>query len=131
MLRANHGRSTQLDNGVADYALCILYLIPDEHSVTTFFQQAPQHPKIQAQPNETGYSQQAQDALAEQWTLVSREAQRIEKIRNDEIAKHRNDKDWFPSGNFIGSPLFDADNARGQLWEAALEFAADYERRPQ
>nr|ELR5199671.1 DUF2235 domain-containing protein [Providencia rettgeri] len=95
-----------------------------------FFQQAPQHPKIQAQPNETGYSQQAQDALAEQWTLVSREAQRIEKIRNDEIAKHRNDKDWFPSGNFIGSPLFDADNARGQLWEAALEFAADYERRP-
>ncbi|WP_272687123.1 T6SS phospholipase effector Tle1-like catalytic domain-containing protein [Providencia sp. PROV149] len=95
-----------------------------------FFQQASQHPKIQAQPYESGYGKQAYNALAEEWSLLACNAQLTEKKRNDEIAKHRNNEDWFPGGDLIGSPLFDATNARGQLWEAALEFAADYVRRP-
>ncbi|OAT33220.1 T6SS phospholipase effector Tle1-like catalytic domain-containing protein [Proteus myxofaciens] len=94
-----------------------------------FFQQASQHPKIQAQPYEPGYSQQAQNALAEQWSLLTNKSQQVEKKRNIEIAKYKNNEDWYPSDDFIGAPLFDADNSRGQLWEAALEFAADYERR--
>lgn len=34
-------------------------------------------------------------------------------------------KNWVAKNT--GTPLFDATNARGQLWEAALEFKADYE----
>ncbi|MDD9341143.1 MAG: DUF2235 domain-containing protein [Providencia heimbachae] len=95
-----------------------------------FFQRASQHPKIQAQPYDPEFSRQAQKALAEEWSLLACEAKLIEKMRNGEMSTHSDNKDWFPSGDLIGSPLFDADNARGQLWEAALEFAADYARRP-
>ena len=95
-----------------------------------FFQHASQHLKIQAQPYEPEYRQQVQNALAEEWSLFECKAQLIEKKRKGEIAKYSDNQDWFPSNDSIGSPLFDANNARGQLWEAALEFAADYARRP-
>lgn len=106
--------------------------ISSEMNITAqpFFQQASQHPKISAQPYEPGYSAQAQDALSEEWTLLACQAKLTEKARKREIDLYSRNQDWFPSNDLIGSPLFDADNARGQLWEAALEFAADYERRP-
>lgn len=99
-----------------------------------FFQHASQHPDITAQPYEKGFSQQVQAALARDWSLQQCRAEALEKTRLKEIAWHftNGDRDWFPSDDLLGEPLFDANNARGQLWEVALEFAADYvrERRP-
>ncbi|MET4863214.1 DUF2235 domain-containing protein [Morganella psychrotolerans] len=98
-------------------------------SAQPFFKHAPQNPAIQAQPYEPEYGRQAQRALSEEWSLLACQAKLTEKARKAEMDKHSEDKDWFPAGDLIGAPLFDANNARGQLWEAASEFAADYERR--
>ena len=94
-----------------------------------FFKQASQNPEIKAQPYEPGYSQQAQQALAREWALLECKSQAVAKARKKEELKHYDDKDWFPGGDLIGEPLYDANNARGQLWEAASEFAADYMRK--
>ena len=98
-----------------------------------FFQHAPQHPEITAQPYAAGFSQQAQRALAREWSLLQCKAEAIAQARNKEASRHRGDENWFPGPELVGQPLFDANNARGQLWEAATEFAADYMRkaRPQ
>ena len=93
-----------------------------------FFQNASQHPEITAQPYEAGFSQQAQRALAREWSLLQCKAEAIAQARKNEESRHKGDENWFPGADLIGEPLYDANNARGQLWEAAIEFAADYTR---
>ncbi|MCT4713461.1 DUF2235 domain-containing protein [Enterobacteriaceae bacterium H18W14] len=94
-----------------------------------FFRQAAQNPEIKAQPYEAGFSQQAQRALAREWSLLQCKTEALEKMRQKEELNHYDDENWFPGGDLIGDPLYDASNARGQLWEAAMEFAADYARK--
>ncbi|SNY79172.1 DUF2235 domain-containing protein [Enterobacter sp. CC120223-11] len=94
-----------------------------------FFRQAAQNPEITAQPYETAFSQQAQSALAREWTLRRCQAEALAKSRQKEEMNHYYDENWFPGNELIGEPLYDANNARGQLWEAAMEFAADYARK--
>ncbi|MBK4713992.1 T6SS phospholipase effector Tle1-like catalytic domain-containing protein [Tenebrionibacter intestinalis] len=96
-----------------------------------FFQHASQNPEITAQPYEAGFSQQAQRALAREWALQKCKTGALEALRKKEVAERliNHDPDWFPGSNLTGEPLFDANNARCQLWEAATEFAADYARK--
>lgn len=97
-----------------------------------FFKHASQNPEITAQPYEADFSRQAQSALAREWSLLQCKAEALEQSRRKEVNKHilNRDWDWFPGDNLIGDPLYDANNARGQLWEAAIEFEADYARKP-
>lgn len=94
-----------------------------------FFRHASQHPAITAQPYEAGFSQQVQSTLAQEWSLLQCKAEALTKARQKEALNHHNDENWFPGGALIGEPLYDANNTRGQLWEAAAEFAADYARK--
>ncbi|QCJ70113.1 hypothetical protein C9446_09780 [Providencia heimbachae] len=56
---------------------------------------------------------------------------KLKRIQHDrEIEKTRQNDDWMPSPQFIGEPLFDEQNSKGQLWEAALEFKTDYDNQP-
>lgn len=89
-----------------------------------FFQKAPQHAEITAQPFEPNYGPQAVEALIEEYHDTQWEIQEIAKKRKTEEAMQPDLDNWIATN--VGTPTFDATNARGQLWEAALEFAADY-----
>lgn len=96
-----------------------------------FFEKAPQHSDIHAQPYEADFSRQATGVLAGEWKENQRAAGVITTRRNREIKAHAGDNEWLPSNSdkdnpLIGGPLYDASNSRGQLWEASLEFKADY-----
>lgn len=93
-----------------------------------FFAHAPQHAMILAQPYEAAFKTQANKALAEEFHQVDSHANHIKKLRKLEKSRQSKIDEWMPSN--IGSPLFDATNARGQHWEAALEFSADYAGTP-
>lgn len=95
-----------------------------------FFKHASQNPEITAQPYEADFSRQVHSALAREWSRLQCQAEALAQARKKEEIKHAQDEDWFPGDDLIGDPLFDANNARGQLWEAAIEFAADYARLP-
>ncbi|WP_374446655.1 hypothetical protein [Providencia sp.] len=93
-----------------------------------FFQKAPQHAKVTAQPFEPNYGPQAVEALIEEYHETEQKIQAIAKKRKTEKAMQTDVKNWVATN--VGTPTFDATNARGQLWEAALEFAADYNGTP-
>lgn len=94
-----------------------------------FFQQAPQHAKITAQPYEPDFGHQAVDALTEEYYDTEQEIKGIAELRDKEQKAMRDNLDNWVATN-VGTPTFDATNARGQLWEAALEFTADYHDVP-
>ncbi|MCL0002656.1 DUF2235 domain-containing protein [Providencia rettgeri] len=89
-----------------------------------FFQQAPQHAKITAQPFEPDFGHQAVDALTEEYHDTQQKIQKRADKRKKEKEIQSDLKNWVATN--VGTPTFDATNARGQLWEASLEFAADY-----
>lgn len=95
-----------------------------------FFKYAPQHLEIKAQPYEIEFSQQASSALAKEHKDIENTINNIAKKRNEEAKKQNDLNKWLPPSYLIGPPLFDATNARGQLWEASLEFKADYNDVP-
>ncbi|WP_195848188.1 MULTISPECIES: T6SS phospholipase effector Tle1-like catalytic domain-containing protein [Providencia] len=91
-----------------------------------FFQAAPQHADIHAQPYEPAFNHQATEAIITEYNLNEQKINKIKRERKTEQDLHYLDvKNWVAKNT--GTPLFDATNARGQLWEAALEFKADYE----
>ncbi|CDL82740.1 T6SS phospholipase effector Tle1-like catalytic domain-containing protein [Xenorhabdus szentirmaii] len=94
-----------------------------------FFINAPQHADINVQPWDNNFRKQAEIALTSEWNLNQKRASEIKKQRKKEQLKNQDDKNWLPGSHLIGPPLFDATNAKGQLWEAALEFKADYQRK--
>ncbi|MEQ5185748.1 DUF2235 domain-containing protein [Providencia alcalifaciens] len=94
-----------------------------------FFQAAPQRADIHVQPYDPNFSDQATKAIITEYTDNENEINKIREERRKEKALHHSDvKNWVAKN--IGTPLFDATNARGQLWEGALEFKADYEDIP-
>ncbi|QIF95025.1 T6SS phospholipase effector Tle1-like catalytic domain-containing protein [Proteus vulgaris] len=95
-----------------------------------FFKNAPQHADIKAQPYEPEFSKQASSALAKEYSDIESKSTKIRKNREKEQSKQTDVDNWQPSPENIGPPLFDATNARGQFWEASLEFKADYNDLP-
>ncbi|MEQ5126018.1 DUF2235 domain-containing protein [Providencia alcalifaciens] len=94
-----------------------------------FFQAAPQRADIHVQPYDPNFSDQATKAIITEYTDNENEINKIREERKKEKALHHSDvKNWVAKNT--GTPLFDATNARGQLWEGALEFKADYEDIP-
>ncbi|QCJ70126.1 hypothetical protein C9446_09850 [Providencia heimbachae] len=93
-----------------------------------FFQTSSQHADISAQPYEPAFSHQATEAIITEYNLKDQELAKIAKERKKE-QEEQSDLDSWVSKN-IGTPMFDATNGRGQLWEASLEFKADYEDHP-
>lgn len=91
-----------------------------------FFQAAPQLADIHAQPYEAAFNHQATEAVITEYNLNEQKINKIKEARKTEKSLHYSDeKNWVAKNT--GTPLFDATNARGQLWEGALEFKADYE----
>ncbi|MCT8263524.1 DUF2235 domain-containing protein [Proteus terrae] len=95
-----------------------------------FFKNAPQHADIKAQPYEPEFSKQASSTLAKEYSDIENKSTEIRKNREKEQSKQTDVDNWQPSPENIGPPLFDATNARGQFWEASLEFKADYNDLP-
>ncbi|HEK3245369.1 TPA: DUF2235 domain-containing protein [Proteus mirabilis] len=95
-----------------------------------FFKNASQHADIKVQPYEPGFSQQASTVLAKEYSQIENQIAETRKKREDEQKKYSDLNNWFPLPEHIGRPLFDATNARGQFWEASLEFKADFNDLP-
>lgn len=101
----------------------------DENNLThqPFFTQAPQHSDILAQPYEAGFSKQATTIFALEYEEKIKDISEKASMRNEEKKKIADLSNWKPSDKNMGPPLFDATNARGQLWEASLEFKFELE----
>ncbi|MEQ5206798.1 DUF2235 domain-containing protein [Proteus sp. fly-1067] len=101
----------------------------DEINLThqSFFKNAPQHSDILAQPYEAEFSKQATTTLALEYEKKIQDIAEKASIRNEEKKEITDLSNWKPSDKNMGLPLFDATNARGQLWEASLEFKFELE----
>lgn len=101
----------------------------DENNLThqPFFTHAPQHSDILAQPYDAEFSKQATTILALEYEKKIKDIAEKASIRNKEKKEITDLSNWKPSDKNMGPPLFDATNARGQLWEASLEFKFEFE----
>ncbi|WP_109399510.1 DUF2235 domain-containing protein [Proteus sp. TJ1640] len=101
----------------------------DENNLThqPFFTQAPQHSDISVEPYDAKFSRQATAVLALEYEKKTKDIAEKTSLRNEEKKAITELSNWKPSDKNMGPPLFDATNARGQLWEAALEFKFELE----
>lgn len=92
-----------------------------------FFTNAPQHPDISVEPYNAKFSRQATAVLALEYEKKAKDIAEKTSLRDKEKKTITDLSNWKPSDKNIGPPLFDATNARGQLWEASLEFKFELE----
>lgn len=105
------------------------------HNIThqTFFQHAAQHSDVNIPPWDPLFAKKIDIALSNEEKACNDNLDMIRKNRKLEEDKFANNPDWVPpkvnqNGEpLIGTPLYDATNARGQLWDAALSFRRRYD----
>lgn len=93
-----------------------------------FFQASTYPDGVQVPPWDKQFPEKAEYYINEAKYLHEKKLKNIQHIR--EIEKTRHSDDWIPPLEFIGEPLFDEKNGRGQLWEASCEFKMDYDNVP-
>ncbi|WP_350025217.1 T6SS phospholipase effector Tle1-like catalytic domain-containing protein [Providencia rettgeri] len=105
------------------------------HNIThqAFFQHAAQHSDVTIPPWDPLFAKKIDIALSNEEKACNDNLDIIKKNRKLEEDKFANNPDWVPpkvnekGEPLIGTPLYDATNARGQLWDAALSFRRRYD----
>ena len=93
-----------------------------------FFQASTLPDGAQIDPWDKQFPDRAEYYINEAKDIHEDKLKRIQNERKKEKTRHNDD--WTPPPQFIGEPLFDEQNSKGQLWEASLEFKTDYDNQP-
>ncbi|MEQ5125766.1 DUF2235 domain-containing protein [Providencia alcalifaciens] len=108
------------------------YASPRQESINLshqpFFQASTLPDGAQIDPWDTRFPDRAEYYINEAKENHEAKLKRIQNEREKEKTRHNDN--WTPPPQFIGEPLFDEQNSKGQLWEASLEFKTDYDNQP-